>query len=173
MTEAGLIHVYCGDGKGKTTAAAGLAARCAGSGGRVLFFQFLKDNSSGERKSLAAAGVTLIDGAERAKFVWSMTEDEKRGAADFYGGKFKELTELAPEYDMLVMDEIFPAVRYGFVPIEAILAFLENKPQGLEVVMTGREPDERLLNKADYVSEIKKRAHPYDKGIKARKMIEY
>lgn len=171
----GLIHIYCGDGKGKTTAAVGLSVRCAGGGGKVLFFQFMKGNTSGERNVLAQLeNVDLIDGYEQLKFVWNMTDEEKNHAAEYYEKKFDEITKKAcgEAYDMLVMDEIISAVNCRFLPLPVLCDFLKNKPSGLEVILTGREPSEELVKIADYVSEIKKVKHPFDKGIKARNLVE-
>lgn len=171
----GLIHIYCGDGKGKTTAAVGLSVRCAGGGGKVLFFQFMKGNSSGERESLKQLkNIDLIDGYENLKFVWNMTDSEKAKTAEYYTDKFKEIVKKACDenYDLIIMDEIISAVNCEFVPLDTLTDFLRNKPQSLEVVITGRDPHKELIDIADYVSEIKKIKHPFDKGIKARKLIE-
>lgn len=169
----GLIHIYCGDGKGKTTAAAGLALRCAGAGGRVLFFQFLKGNTSGERKLLGLLeGIDVMNGIEGMKFVWNMTEREKEAVRGQYRSFFREIVQKAAEYDLVVLDEVIPAIKYEFVTEEELIRFLENKPRTTEVVLTGRGPSSRLLAAADYVTEMKKIKHPYDRGIAARKGIE-
>lgn len=169
----GLIHIYTGDGKGKTTAAAGLAVRCAGCGGHVLFFQFLKGNDSGERVVLDKIdGIDVWEGLSSLKFVWNMTDEEKNETRKYYRKKFKELCASSAEYDMLILDEIIPALKYNFVDIDELISFLKSKPAGLEVVMTGREPEEPLVEIADYVTEMRKIKHPYDRGIGMRKMIE-
>ncbi|MGN0181946.1 MAG: cob(I)yrinic acid a,c-diamide adenosyltransferase [Candidatus Ornithomonoglobus sp.] len=169
----GLIHIYCGGGKGKTTAAVGLAIRCAGAGGQVMFFQFLKDNSSSERNILSGIdNIDVIDGLEGMKFVWNMTEREKEETRGQYQQIFNAMIKKAGEYDMIVFDEIIPALKYEFVTEEELIAFLKSKPEKTEIVMTGREPSERLCELADYVTEMKKIKHPYDKGIAAREGIE-
>ena len=176
IMEKGLIHIYCGDGKGKTTAATGLAVRCAGAGGSVLWFQFLKRDISGERVSLAQLNnVTLISGYDKMKFTFQMTEEEKQKAAGFYSDTLKNIKDmvLTGNYDMLVLDETFGAINSEMISEDAIVDLLEHKPEGLEVVMTGREPSLRIMEYADYISEIKKIKHPYDKGIQSRRMIEY
>jgi len=176
--EKGLVHIYCGDGKGKTTCAAGLAIRCAGAGGKVLWFQFLKKDTSSERKSLAKLGnITLLPGFSRIRFSRLMTDEERKEAADYYSLMMAEIIRLVNvadgrEYDMLVLDEAAGAINSGMLSETSIIQFLEDKPPGLEVVLTGRNPSGRLLECADYISEIKKIKHPYDKGIKARKKIE-
>lgn len=175
MERKGLIHIYCGDGKGKTTAAVGLAIRCAGGGGNVLFYQFLKNGKSSEIAALKRINeIELIDGYEGIKFSFNMTDDEKKIAADYYTLKFKEIVNKVNEknYDMLILDEAVNAINLGYISIDSILAFLINKPFGLEVIMTGRNPDKKLMALADYISEIVKIKHPFDIGIEARKLIE-
>ncbi|MBR1737784.1 MAG: cob(I)yrinic acid a,c-diamide adenosyltransferase [Firmicutes bacterium] len=171
--ERGLVHIYYGDGKGKTTAAMGLAARCGGRGGKVLIFQFMKKDESGEREALEnISTIDIMSGYEKIKFTSKMSEEEKREAADFYGGKFEEICEKADKYDMIILDEILHAVNKGFVNKERIKEFIKNKPVGVEIVMTGREIDDEFIKLGDYVTEMKKIKHPYDKGITARIMIE-
>lgn len=172
----GLIHIYCGDGKGKTTAAVGLAVRCAGAGGNVLFFQFLKDNTSGERFAMSdIKGIELISGIEQIKFFKAMNDTEKQEAVAFYNTKFEEIEQLIhhKNYDLVVLDEVIAAVNNQVISEKRLLDFIINKPQHTELVLTGRKPSEKLCEFADYISEIKKIKHPFDKGIRARKMIEY
>ena len=171
--EVGLIHIYCGDGKGKTTAAAGLAARCAGGGGSAAFFQFLKDNTSGERAALIKAGVDVINGYTDLGKVWTFTEEQVRDMFVWYEDKFKEIRKNAAEYDLLVLDEAIDAVNYGYIRRDTILTFLREKPIGLEVVLTGRNPDREFLEIADYVTQMQKIKHPYDTGVTARNLIEF
>lgn len=169
----GLIHIYCGDGKGKTTAAVGLAIRCAGAGGRVMFFQFLKGNSSSERDIINRIdNIDVIDGIENMKFVWDMNEKEKEEVCVQYRSIFNSMIKRAGEYDMIVFDEIIPAVQYDFVTENELISFLHNKPGTTEIVLTGRVPSRRLCGMADYITEMKKIKHPYDSGITARKGIE-
>jgi len=173
--EIGLIHIYCGDGKGKTSCAAGLACRCAGGRGRVLWFQFLKRDISSERKSLERMeNVDLLSGYDKMKFTFQMTEEEKRLAKEFFENKLREIEKIVheKEYDMVVLDEVVGAINSKLLSEENLISFLERKPEGLEVVLTGREPSEKLCKLADYISEIKKIKHPYDKGIMARQKIE-
>lgn len=174
--EKGLVHIYCGDGKGKTTAATGLAVRCAGAGGSVLWFQFLKRDTSSERLSLEKLdNITLVKGYDKIKFTFVMTEEEKSEATKFYNDTLEDIKELVNtgDYDMLVLDETFGAISSGILSEDLIIDFLKNKPEGLEVVMTGREPSVNVMEYADYISEIRKIKHPFDKGIQSRKMVEY
>ena len=171
----GLIHLYCGEGKGKTTAAVGLAVRCAGHGGRVVFAQFLKDGTSGECRALAGLkNVTVLAANPVGKFSFQMTEEEKRRTADAVSRRFEAAAGFAVREGatLLVLDEVCAAVSCGFLPESELLAFLDGKPDDLEVVLTGRNPSEALQARADYITEMVKRRHPFDKGIGARKGIE-
>lgn len=169
-----MIQIYTGDGKGKTTAAAGAALRAAGGGRKVLFFQFLKDNSSGERAALSCVpGITLKEGIENIGKVWSFGEEEIKKLVPYYNRKIEEIREEMPDYDMAVLDEFITALNYGYADKELCYAFVRDFPKDKELVITGRGADERLLEAADYVSEIKKVKHPFDRGITAREGIEY
>ncbi len=175
----GLIQIYCGDGKGKTTAAVGQAVRSAGCGLPVVAVRFLKTEDSGELLSLRRLpGVYLIPCERSFGFFWNMTEEEKKEAAEVYGRMmekaFAEAEKLAADGGaLLVMDEAMAAYNHGLIDRERLLGFLREKPESLEVVMTGRDPAAELLELADYVSEIRKVKHPFDRGIAARKGIEY
>ena len=161
--EHGLIHIYCGDGKGKTTACLGLSIRCAGHGNKVLFVQFLKSRLTGELKSLELlSNIEVLRGKETKKFTFQMTADEKQEVLREHMRLFARIkTKLEQEeVRLLVLDE------------EQLIDFLKNKPQSLEVVLSGRNPSSALLDLANYVSEVCKRKHPFDNGIPARVGIE-
>ena len=167
--EKGLVHIYCGDGKGKTSAAIGLAVRAAGNGMKVLFTRFLKTEDSGELKILdQISGIEVIH-------LKTLSEQEKKEMSEMYFRLWKEILVdvRKEEYDVLVMDEFMAAYNYGLIPNEDAITFLKEKPEKMEIVLTGRNPDMQLIELADYVSEIKKRKHPFDRGIYARKGIEY
>lgn len=171
----GLVHIYCGDGKGKTTAALGLALRAAGSGLKVMVVRFMKTDSSGEVAVLKAIpAIHLVPCTKSFGFSWKMTSEQKAEAAEYYSALFAECWDQAcRDYDMVVFDEMMSVVSGGFVSGEALLKALRDKPEGLEVVMTGRNPSEQLLETADYVTEMRAVKHPYSRGIEARKGIEY
>ncbi len=174
--EKGLIHIYCGDGKGKTTAAVGLCARACGCGRRVLLAQFLKNDSSSELRSLRLLpGFSEIPAPKTVKFTFQMNEEERREAAQRCAQMFRQARRQAEagECSLLVLDECFGALSTGMLDGEELLDFAEHKPQQLELVLTGRNPPEEFLAIADYVSEVRKIKHPYDAGIPARKGIEY
>ena len=168
-----MIHIYCGDGKGKTTAAVGLAVRCAGSGGRVLFTSFLKDSRSSELEVLRkVAGIHMIENPPQVSFFRNMAEEEKERIKSISRNKMAEIILRQDRYDMVVLDEIFAAVHYGMVSEEELTGMIGNRPSGVEYVLTGRNPSQKLIEMADYVSEIRKIKHPFDRGIGARKGIE-
>lgn len=173
---SGLIHIYCGENKGKTTASVGLSVRAAGAGRKVLFTQFLKRGDSAELSALRLIpGIRILVCEKPYGFIWTMDDEEKARARADFTGLFGEAVRLAAEdqYDLLVLDEILGAISCGMVPEDAVIRFLQNKPDGLEVVLTGRDPSPALVELADYVTEMKKIKHPFDRGIPARKGIEF
>lgn len=176
MLGTGRIHLYYGDGKGKTTAAMGLAVRAAGSGLKVLVFQFLKDNQSSERKILEGIEkITCLHGREPVKFVSQMNADEKQEIFHYNNKALDEIIKFCGTagFDVLVMDEALCAVALGVLSEKKLLSFLQHKPRGLEVVLTGHKVSAQMLETADYATEIRKVKHPYDQGILAREGIEF
>ncbi|MDE7245616.1 MAG: cob(I)yrinic acid a,c-diamide adenosyltransferase [Oscillospiraceae bacterium] len=172
---AGLIHVYCGDGKGKTTAAMGLALRAAGSGKRVVVLQFSKDGKSSELGPLGQVpGIEVIPQTETFGFFWTLSPEEKTAAAAYYSGLLeKAFAEAENGCGLLVLDEAMSACTNGFISEARLLDLLRQRPEDLEVVLTGRGPSEQMLDAADYVTEMCKRKHPFEKGVPARKGIEF
>lgn len=171
----GLIHIYCGDGKGKTTAAVGQAVRAAGYGYRVLVYQFMKNNMSSERKVLEQLEqVICVSGPEQVKFSFQMTEEEKLICLKENEEKLCEIEKMIKEvhYDLVFLDEAIYAVRAGLLGEEKLLSFMSEKPEETELVLTGNAPTERMTALADYVTELKKIKHPFDRGQTARDGIE-
>lgn len=174
-SETGRIHIYCGNGKGKTTTGMGLCTRAAGFGYCVLIYQFMKNNKTSERKILEAVpNITFVDGLEKEKFSFQMTPEEKAERKDYYEKQFYRITEKAEqeEYDILFCDELIYTIQAGLFDENILIDYLKHKPEHLEVILTGQGPSERLMEMADYVSEIKKVKHPFDRGLPARKGIE-
>ena len=174
----GLIHIYCGDGKGKTTASIGLTIRCVGRGGKVLFVQltqFLKERKTGEIAVLTTLpSVTVRRGKGTGKFTFQMNSLELAAAKKIQEETFDYICRICRENppDLLIMDEIIGACTTGLVSEDKLIHFLTSKPIQTEVVLTGRNPSQKLIALADYVSEIKKIKHPFDKGVEARVGIE-
>jgi cob(I)alamin adenosyltransferase len=176
MKKKGLIQVYTGTGKGKSTAAIGQAVRAAGHGFKVGFISFFKDPEAfgdGEYRSLQKLGVkTFLFAKKHPHFYKELNPDDVRRQCseglEFIKGLFQE-----PSWDMLVLDEINIAVRDGFLKEAEVLALLEAKPEKLELVLTGRGATQKIIEKADLVSEMREVKHPYNQGIKSREGIEY
>lgn len=165
-----MLHLYWGDGKGKTTAAMGLALRALGHGRRVVIVQFLKDGTSGEIAPLRAAGAAVY-ACPNAKFTWLMDEADKAAAREASARALGQA--LAEPFDLLVLDEACAALKSGILD-EALLrravAFAKN---GREVVLTGRDPAPWLQDAADYSTEMRAHRHPYADGVAAREGVEY
>lgn len=185
-----MIQIYCGDGKGKTTAAVGLSVRVAGSGIPVLFVQFLKDGSSGEISVLKQInGFTVMHAKVDYGFVSSMTSEQLEATKTAYDrmisevGEWLNKTVLLVEKDgahkqdkpcaVVILDEILHACNFGLVSEEELYSMLKKYSARVEFVLTGRNPSAKMKETADYISEIENRKHPYAIGIEARKGIEY
>lgn len=169
-----MIHVYHGDGKGKTTAACGLSLRAAGRGFKVLFAQFFKDGSSGEIAAMAA--VPNIE-TRRPPCHYGRYRTLSDGQRTEIGRCCRQfLTELigeAEHYDLIVLDESVSAYNYEVIDRQELLSFLRVQGGLREIVLTGRGPAPELLDLAGYVTEMHKEKHPFDRGIAAREGVEY
>ena len=175
--KTGLVHIYTGDGKGKSTAALGQVLRSLGYGLRTYIVQFLKntDSFSGEIRSLSQFhdNVKLVryhqvhpifdPGVDVNQLRASVAEalDEARKAM------------LSGNYDIVVLDEINNAVTGGFADVEAVVEFIISKPEKVELILTGRSAEQKVMDLADYVTEMKCIKHPFQKGISARRGIEF
>lgn len=168
------IHIYCGDGKGKTTAAVGLMIRAAGNGKKILFAQFLKDNQSSELKILKKIPeVSIIPAPDQIPFIFQMTEKEKNELKIEYEAKLKDIFSQVLFYNVLVLDEIIYAISAGVLSEDQLIREIKNIKKDTEIVLTGQMPSKTLKDMADYVSEIKKIKHPFDFGFSARPGIEF
>ncbi len=173
--DLGLVHIYCGEGKGKTTCSVGLTVRACGFCLHVLFMQFLKSGDSSELKILKSLpGIDVLGTKPIKKFSFQMTEEEKEETRQINAEQFADMVKMLENdhYDMLVLDEVLGSIEAGLLDDQLIVNFLKDRPEQLEVVMTGRYPTAELEELADYVSRIDKVKHPYDKGIPARAGIE-
>lgn len=172
----GLVHIYTGEGKGKTTASIGLAVRAAGAGAKVLFVQFFKEESapSGEKEALRSIGVDLVrSNCRHPLFTGAKTDLEAlmKSVVGTYEAAKERLMQGG--YGMVVFDEIMSALNGGWIKTEDLLDFLDSRPKELEVVLTGRNAPVELVQSADYVTEMLKIKHPFDHGVQARKGVEY
>ena len=169
--DKGLVHLYCGNGKGKTTAAMGLALRALGQGMQVVVVQFLKNGTSGELEPLKKLGATVYSGKPGAKFTFQMNAEEKAQATKENNARLAEA--LQQPCDLLILDEICAARNSGMVDEALAKQAVLERPQHREVVLTGRNPEAWMVEAADYITEMQPRRHPYEQGIPARKGIEF
>jgi cob(I)alamin adenosyltransferase len=171
----GLVLVFTGDGKGKTTAALGAALRAAGQGFRVLILQFMKKKEDvGELMALGQTHLPIIvkQFGRRVFFRTRTCEAMDINIAHQGLAAFEEA--LAQDsYDLIVLDEINMAVHFGMLKVEEVLTALEKRPPHLHVILTGRNASDEILARADLVTEMKEVKHPYNQGIKGQKGIEY
>ena len=160
----GCTHIYCGDGKGKTTAAMGLAIRAAGNDQKVFIIQFLKGGPTGELKILLSQpNITILRGKPNTPFTWNQTQQLKQAI----------LHAQNSQCDLLILDEIIASYNLGLIDKDMLKEFILNKPEALELVLTGRDPADYMIEAADYVTEMKKIKHPFDAGIPARLGVEW
>lgn len=177
MCEKGLVHIYTGDGKGKTTAALGLGIRACGSGMKVLMVQFLKSSNTSELNSIKKLepSFEVNRGFNCKKFIWNMTTEEFTEAAKEVRLIFEDVKNvvLKEQFDLIILDELLGVLSLNLIEEAAIIEMIKSKPNSVELVITGRNAPQGLIEISDYVSEIKAIKHPYDKGVNARKGIEF
>ncbi len=168
-TTRGLIQIYTGDGKGKSTAALGLALRAAGQGLRVGFIQFLKGEVSGEHLFLEKYPAFEIKRLGRG----SHFVRDNRELAQEVQETLQLVESRMHDYDLLIMDEVFIAIDMGLLSARRLLELINKKPEGLEIVLTGRNAPREIIKRADLVTEMTMIKHPFQQGIRARRGIEY
>lgn len=172
----GLIHLYYGNGKGKTTAALGLALRASGRGKKVVIVQFLKNSPTGEIIALKnIPNITILRGKAGAPFTFSMDKKKREETYAIHNQNLSVAIELVKtgKCQLLVLDEVLDAIQAELLDYKLFSQFLYSKPEQLEIVITGHTLEKNLLEIADYVTEMVNHKHPYDKGISAREGIEY
>ena len=179
MIKQGTVQIYTGSGKGKTTAAVGLAVRAAGQGNKVLFAQFLKPVylDVGERNMIEyIPGIVL----ETVNKKWDMRKSlgdsvTRNDVIEENNRFFNELIQAAKnkKFNLIILDEIVFCLRYGLISIEKIGELVITRDQSVEIVMTGRDATKELIAMADLVTEMKQIKHPFERNIPARKGIEY
>ncbi len=172
----GYLQVYTGNGKGKTTAALGLALRAAGRGFRVEIFQFLKGEDSGELSSAPLLGgrVTISRLAETKKFFKALNEDEKAVLKVQFQEELGRVRAVISDNscDILILDEIMAALHGGLLTLEDLLLIIDSRPVEMELVLTGRAAPPEVIERADLVTEMVPVKHYYQSGVPARKGIE-
>jgi len=180
MLEKGLVQIYTGDGKGKTTAAFGLGLRAAGQGNKVLIYQFLKPTSLdiGERFALQLGGVRVrVEALDMPGDMSKSLEDEKAvaGMRAAIGEALERIAQTAEKrfYDVIILDEIVLCLSKGLAKLEDIKKIIDRRDPAVEIVLTGRGATKELIELADLVTEMKSIKHPFDKGLPARRGIEF
>lgn len=180
MLEKGLVQIYTGDGKGKTTAALGLALRAAGQGNKVLIYQFLKPPTLdvGERSALQLGAIGIR--VEALDLPWDMSTSwaDEKAVAQMQAAIRQVLEKMAETaeqrlYDVLILDEIVFCLSKGMARLEDVRGLIRRKDPAVEIVLTGRDATEDLMELADLVTEMRNVKHPLDKGLPARRGIEY
>jgi cob(I)alamin adenosyltransferase len=169
----GYVQVYTGDGKGKTTAAIGLAVRAAGAGLKVLFVQFIKGGRYSEIKALEALGDRIeVRKYGRGRFIKGAPAPEDVAAARRGLAEIQAMMENGCDVDVIVLDEANVAVTCGLFDTAALLTVIGSRPKTVELVITGRDADPRVVQKADLVTEMRAIKHYYEAGVAARMGIE-
>jgi cob(I)alamin adenosyltransferase len=169
----GYIHLYTGNGKGKTTAAIGLAVRAAGAGLRVYIAQFAKGKKSGEADMLTKLSRRITIRRHGARtFIKARPDATDRKLAE------KGMQEAAKvihsgRYDVVILDELCIVCHYGLVPVKTVMEFLQKRPRHVEIILTGRYAPKKFVQAADVVTEMKEVKHYFQKGVKARQGIEF
>lgn len=173
-----MIHVYCGDGKGKTTSAMGLALRALGRGWPVAICQFLKDGTSGEVGMLEREGARVFHVTPPVKFTSRMSAVEREATHREHDANLREVIDLMQDGHarLVVLDELCAALRADLASPELVreaLALAASAEEGPELVVTGRNPPEFVLDVADYITEMRCVRHPFEHGVVAREGVEY
>jgi cob(I)alamin adenosyltransferase len=171
--DKGILQIYTGNGKGKTTAAIGLAIRSAGAGLKVIIIQFLKSEHSSELNILnkLEPDLKIYRFNSQKKFIWNMNDSEKEILKKETLEGYKKALEISQKNlcDVLILDEILGVLYMNYLSISEIKKLLNNK---MEIILTGQNASDEMINMADLVTEMKKIKHPFDKGLKARLGIE-
>jgi cob(I)alamin adenosyltransferase len=172
--EKGLVQVYTGEGKGKTTSALGLALRAIGHGASVVVVQFMKGwDSYGElRSALKLENIKIIQ-TGRPDYVYKGKELPEDYEEAERGIETARQVMNSGKCDMLILDEINVALSYGLITLDSVLELIKNKPFEMELVLTGRGEHKELIELADLVTEMREVKHPYSQGLSARRGIEF
>ena len=174
MDSKGLLLVYTGNGKGKTTAALGQALRAAGHGLKVCIIQFIKGrDDTGEGRALARLGDIIELHTTGSGFTWAAKDPEEPKKAAIAGWTLAREKIMSNRYDMVILDEFTYPLNFDYLNEPKVLAALKERPQGLHLLITGRDASEQLLAAADLVTEMREIKHPFQQGVKARRGIEF
>jgi len=173
VEKIGLIHVYTGNGKGKTTAALGLGLRACGNGLRVHMIQFMKGRRYSEIDAIEKIPLFSVKQFGRDEFVNKKQPEQIDIDLAIKGFHYAQQVMNEKNYDVIILDEINVAIDYDLIPLQDVLTFLDEKPEHLELILTGRYAHPEIVKRADIVSEILEIKHPYQQGIPSRKGIDW
>ena len=168
-----MIHIYTGNGKGKTTAALGLALRAVGAGKKVLMVQFLKDGSSSELKAIRRIKNFEVKVFGKKGFISKNNLTKKDFNLASQGFNFIQKAIESKKYDLIILDEINLMINFGLIKVEDLIKLIKKTPSKTELILTGRHASKKLIHLADLVTEMKETKHYFKKGLKARKGIEF
>lgn len=175
--EKGLVQVYTGEGKGKTTAAIGQGIRAYGNGLKVYMLQFLKGGKTGELNTIAELGDNFkIFRFEKPKdFTWNLTDEEKEELRLEIREGYNFILDVIKENkcDLLIIDEIMAVLSNNFLSVEEVIHIIDNKPETMELILTGRNVPKEIIEKSNLVTEMKCIKHYFSEGVPAREGIEY
>jgi cob(I)alamin adenosyltransferase len=175
--ETGLVQVYTGDGKGKTTAALGIALRAIGRGLRVVFVQFMKESpmGTGELETAERLAPDLVVKQFDGNFLGGVTPEKVKEVKEGVEKGFQFVREAMAKRtcDILVLDEISHVMNFMVMEVKDVLKLIDEKPPDMELILTGRDMPKEILERADLVTEMRKIKHPFEKGAIARRGIEY
>jgi cob(I)alamin adenosyltransferase len=173
MLDKGLIHVYTGSGKGKTTAALGLALRASGANLKVYIIQFMKGRRYSEIEAIENIKNITVYQSGRDEFV--NKENPEQIDIDLAAQGFEHAKKIISDgnFDLVILDEINVAIDFKLIPVEKVVSLLDEKPDHVEVVLTGRYADQHIMKRADLISEILEIKHPYTNGVLSRKGIDW
>ena len=173
----GLVQVYTGEGKGKTTAAVGQTLRALGRGYKVCFIQFFKRNPSGEIKALKkfSPQIKVINFNQVHPFFSKLSSSELNNLKGKVKSNLKEVVKIikSETYDLVVLDEVLIALHDNFISEKELLNLIDEKPNSVELILTGRGATKKIIEKTDLVTEMRLIKHPFQEGIRARRGIEY
>lgn len=169
--KTGCVHIYTGDGKGKTTASLGLGLRAASSGLRVCMFQFLKARGSSAENWLEFPNFKIVC-LDHVHPMFGGSKDKLLSEVRKELAKIRRVMK-AKKYDLIILDELVNCVSESFIPEKDVLSLIKTRPKSVELVLTGRRASGGLMAAADYVTKLEKVKHPFDRGLKCRKGIEY
>jgi len=167
-----LVHIYTGPSKGKTTASVGLSVRARGAGWKVMYCSFFKPDGSSEHDVLQHLNIDFKRFSWRGNFFKKYTAEEMEEQRQALATFLADIESIWEHYDLLVMDEIVYAIGTA-ITLEGFLAFLDRRPETLELVMTGRDFPKEIKERADYITEMQQVKHPFDNGFLPRKGVEF